>query len=121
MAQYLVDQGALTRTMAEKSRWANVLSSAVGGTQAEPVVTRVVRTWGTAVLLCSDGLTKHVSDDQIRQRLASMTSSRQVVEQLLNDALEEGGRDNITLIVGRTVRPPAPTGRPSPGSMPEEG
>ncbi len=105
MAQYLVDQGALTRTMAEKSRWANVLSSAVGGTQAEPVVTRVVRNWGTAVLLCSDGLTKHVSDEQIRQRLASMTGSRQVVEQLLNDALEAGGTDNITLIVGRTLRP----------------
>jgi serine/threonine protein phosphatase PrpC len=105
MAQYLVDQGALTRTMAEKSRWAHVLSSAVGGTQAEPVVTRVVRNWGTAVLLCSDGLTKHVSDEQIRQRLASMTSSRQVVEQLLNDALEAGGTDNITLIVGRTLQP----------------
>lgn len=105
MAQYLVDQGALTRTMAEKSRWAHVLSSAVGGTQAEPVVTRVVRNWGTAVLLCSDGLTKHVSDELIRQRLASMTSSRQVVEQLLQDALDAGGTDNITLIVGRTVRP----------------
>jgi PPM family protein phosphatase len=78
---------------------------AEGGTQAEPVVTRVVRNWGTARFLCSDGLTKHVSDEQIRQRLASMTSSRRVVEQLLNDALEAWGTDNITLIVSRTVRP----------------
>jgi protein phosphatase len=105
LAQNLVDQGVLTRIKAEKSRWANVLSSAVGGSQAEPVVTRVVRGWGTVVLLCSDGLTKHVSDEGIRARLASMTSSRQVAEQLLQDALDDGGTDNITLIVGRTLRP----------------
>jgi len=105
LAQDLVDRGVLTRTMAEKSRWANVLSSALGGGQAAPVVTRVVRDWGTVVLLCSDGLTKHVSDERIRERLASMTSSRQVAEQLLQDALDDGGSDNVTLLVGRTLRP----------------
>ncbi|MFC1661201.1 PP2C family protein-serine/threonine phosphatase [Gemmatimonadota bacterium] len=105
LAQNLVDQGVMTRTMAEKSRWANVLFSAVGGRQAEPVVTRVVRDWGTVVLLCSDGLTKHVSDERIRERLAAMASSRQVAEQLLRDALDEGGTDNITMIVGRTLPP----------------
>jgi protein phosphatase len=68
-------------------------------------VTRVVRDWGTVVLLCSDGLTKHVSDDQIRERLASMTSAKQVAEQLLQDALDDGGTDNITMIVGRTLAP----------------
>ena len=93
----------MTRTRAEKSQWANVLSSAVGGRQAEPVVTRVVRDWGTVVLLCSDGLTKHVPDERIRERLTSMTSSRQVAEQLLQDALDDGGTDNITMIVGRTL------------------
>ena len=108
LAQDLVDQGALTRTKAEQTRWANVLSSAVGGSQAEPVVTRVVRDWGTVVLLCSDGLTKHVSDERIRERLTSMTSSRQVVEQLIQDALDDGGTDNITMIVGRTLPPSSP-------------
>jgi len=103
LAQEFVDQGFMSRTAAEKSKWANVLSSAVGGSQAEPAVTRVVRDWGTVVLLCSDGLTKHVSDDRIRERLASMTSSRQVAEQLVQDALDDGGTDNITLIVGRTL------------------
>ena len=105
IAQEFVDQGFMTQTRAEKSRWANVLSSAVGGRQAEPVVTRVLRDWGTVVLLCSDGLTKHVPDERIRERLASMTSSRQVVEQLLQDALDDGGTDNITMIVGRTLAP----------------
>lgn len=103
LAQDLVDKGVLTRTKAEKSKWANVLYSAMGGRQAEPVVTRVVRDWGTVVLLCSDGLTKHVSDDLIQDRLASMTGSRQVAEQLLQDALDDGGTDNITMIVGRTL------------------
>ncbi len=105
MAQELVDSGVLTRTTAERSRWANVLSSAVGGEQAAPVVTRVVRDWGTVVLLCSDGLTKHVSDERIAERMASMTSSQQLVEQLLQDALDDGGTDNITMIVGRTLEP----------------
>lgn len=103
LAQELVDAGVLTRTVAERSRWAGVLSSAVGGSEAVPVVTRVVRDWGTVVLLCSDGLTKHVSDERIRQRLAAMTSAREVVDQLIEDALEAGGTDNITLVVGRTL------------------
>ncbi len=46
-----------------------------------------------------------MSDERIRERLASMTSSRQVVEQLIQDALDGGGTDNITLVVGRTLQP----------------
>ena len=57
-------------------------------------------------LLCSDGLTKHVSDEQIAERLRSMTSAQQVCEDLLQDALDGGGTDNITIIVGRAVSPP---------------
>lgn len=105
IAQDLVDSGVISRTTAEKSRWAHVLSSAIGGTQAMPVVTRVVRDWGAVILLCSDGLTRHVADDRIRERLASMTSARQVAEQLVKDALDGGGSDNITVLVGRTVAP----------------
>ena len=54
-------------------------------------------------LMCSDGLTKHVSDERIAERLSNMTSARQVCEQLLQDALDGGGTDNITIIVGRTI------------------
>ena len=95
----------MSRIKAEQSRWANVLSSAVGGRQATPVVTQVVRDWGTVVLLCSDGLTKHVPDELIKERLANMTSAREVAEQLLQDALDDGGTDNITMVLGRTVPP----------------
>ncbi|MFQ5702712.1 MAG: PP2C family protein-serine/threonine phosphatase [Gemmatimonadales bacterium] len=105
MAQELIDQGVLTQTRAHSTRWAHVLSSAIGGQQAAPVVTRITRAWGTVLLLCSDGLTKHVPDEQIRDRLANLTSAKQVCEDLLQDALDDGGSDNITLIVGRTIEP----------------
>lgn len=103
MAQDLMDEGVLTRTAAFRSPFGNVLSSAIGAKNTTPVVTRVVQEWGAVGLLCSDGLTKHVSDDQIAERLRAMTGSRQVCEQLLQDALDAGGSDNITVIVGRVV------------------
>lgn len=103
MAQDLVDQGVLTRTDAFNSRLAHVLSSAIGGQQTAPVVTRLPSRWGNVHLLCSDGLTKHVSDERIRNALATMTSAKQVCEGLLQAALDDGGSDNVTLIVGRTV------------------
>ena len=104
MAQELFDQGVFTRTDAFNSRLANVLSSAIGGPQTAPVVTRLQSDWRNVHLLCTDGLTKHVSDDQIKQRLAAMTCAKQACEDLLQDALDGGGSDNITIIVGRTVR-----------------
>ncbi|MDX1674770.1 MAG: protein phosphatase 2C domain-containing protein [Longimicrobiales bacterium] len=104
LAEELVANGTLTRSAAEQSRWANVLSSAIGGSEAAPVVTRVVRDWGTVVLLCSDGLTKHVPDEQIERRMASLTSARETAEALLQDALDGGGTDNISIVIGRTVK-----------------
>jgi serine/threonine protein phosphatase PrpC len=103
VAQDLVDRGALTRTVAERTRWAHILSSAIGAGEAAPVVTRVVRDRGTVVLLCSDGLTKHVPDALIAERLGAMTGARQVSEQLLQDALDNGGTDNISIVIGRTL------------------
>lgn len=104
MAQQLYDMGVFTRTDATRSPFANVLSSAIGGKQTAPVVTRMDQEWGNVGLLCSDGLTKHVPDDLIRERLTQMTSAKQVCEQLLQDALDAGGTDNITVLVGRSVK-----------------
>jgi serine/threonine protein phosphatase PrpC len=103
MAQELVDSGALKPTEAMRSRWANVLSSSIGGPQTAPIVHRLTQFWGQVGLLCSDGLTKHVPNDRIRDRLRSMTSARQVCQDLVDDALDAGGTDNITVVVGRTV------------------
>jgi protein phosphatase len=103
IAQELVDQGIFTRAIAERSQFKNVLSSAIGGESSMPVITRLRAGWGNVHLLCTDGLTKHVSDEQIAERLAAMTSAKQVCEQLLQDALDAGGTDNITIVVGRAT------------------
>jgi serine/threonine protein phosphatase PrpC len=109
VAQDLIDSGVLAPAVAERTPWAHVLSSALGGPTNAPAVTHIRNDWNTVHLLCSDGLTKHVTDDRIRERLLAMTSARQVCEDLLQDALDGGGGDNITIVVGRAVyseRPP---------------
>ena len=103
MAQELIDQGILTAANAGRTRWANTLSSSIGGSQTAPVVTRIAQRRGDIGLLCSDGLTRHVSDDRIQLRLATMTSARQACEALLQDALDGGGTDNITILIGRAI------------------
>lgn len=103
VAQELVDKGVLTRTAAARSQLSNVLSSAIGGDEAAPVVTRLRSEWGLVHLLCTDGLTKHVPDERIAEVLRDMTSARQACERLLQEALDAGGTDNITVIVGRPV------------------
>jgi protein phosphatase len=103
MAQDLVDGGVLTRTAAARTPLANVLSSAIGADSTVPVVTKLTADWHNVHLLCSDGLTKHVSDERIAEVLGGMTSARQACEQLLQDALDGGGTDNITIVIGRAV------------------
>jgi protein phosphatase len=103
IAQDLLDQGVFTRTMAQRSQYSNVLSSALGGEAAMPVITRMRADWNNVHLLCTDGLTKHVSDERIAQVLASMTSAKDAAEQLLAEALDAGGTDNISIIIGRAV------------------
>ena len=102
VAQYLVDSGAMPAEQADRSPFKNVLASSVGGEEAKPEVALIdITPRGCVVLVCSDGLTKHVSDDEIAGQLRTMTSSQQAATSLLNLALERGGTDNITIIVAR--------------------
>jgi serine/threonine protein phosphatase PrpC len=106
VAQALVDQGILSPALSAVSPLANVLASSIGGPQTAPVVTRIPNSWENVHLLCSDGLTRHVSDERIAEVLGAMKSARQACEQLLQDALDGGGTDNITVLVGRAVPEP---------------
>lgn len=101
IGQHLVDQGLLPRERLRSSPFKNVLSSAIGGDEASPEVTHVRIDRASAVLLCSDGLTKHVSDEEIEKHMQAMTSSEQLSRDLLELALSRGGVDNTTIVVGR--------------------
>jgi serine/threonine protein phosphatase PrpC len=104
MAQELVDAGVMSAELVAGTRLAHTLSSSIGGRQTDPQVTRLESTWGQVVLLCSDGLTRHVTDERIRDVLRSMTSAKQACEDLLQAALDDGGSDNITIVVGRALQ-----------------
>ena len=105
IAQALVDQGVMTRETAQMSPLSHVLSSAIGASEALPEISKVdIRTRGTVILVCTDGLTKHVTDAEIAQHLGAMESAEQVCRLLLELALDRGGTDNITLVAGRARR-----------------
>lgn len=102
VAQYLVDSGALPADQAARSPFNNVLSSAIGGEEAKPEVALLdISPRGCVILLCSDGLTKHVKDEEIAEHLRTMTSAEQVCTALLELSLDRGGTDNITILAGR--------------------
>jgi protein phosphatase len=102
MAQDLADRGALPADRVANSPLNNVLISAIGGEEAHPVVTRLdIRQPGSVLLLVSDGVTKHVSNERLAEELRKLKSSEQVCRTILDLALEDGGSDNITVIAGR--------------------
>src|SRR5207253_8882607 len=70
LAQALVDRGALPASELADSPFTNVLASAIGGGGASPEVTRMELRRDARILLCSDGLTRHVADAEIAQRRA---------------------------------------------------
>jgi protein phosphatase len=110
MAQALVYLGVLREERAKDSPLNHVLSSAIGASDALPELTRVdVRERGCVTLVCTDGLTKHVTDDEIAEHLRTMTSAEQVCRALLQLALDRGGTDNITMVIGRALRRPVAT------------
>lgn len=108
MAQAMVDAGALTPAAAEQSRLKHILWSALGGKEATPEVSTLDCEWEDVMLLCSDGLTKHVSDEEIREELLKSTSAEASCHALIDLALSRGGSDNVTVVIGR-LRGPRPT------------
>jgi len=102
VAQDLVDAGVLPAERAAGSPFQHVLARAIGSGEATPDVTVVdITQRGCLVVLCSDGLTKHVTNEEMAAVFESMESSEQAARTLLDKALAGGGTDNITIIVAR--------------------
>src|SRR3954471_17715724 len=103
-AEDMIAEGVKAKDL-EKSPLKHVLSSAIGGEQAKPIVSRAdVTERGCVVLFCTDGLTKHVSDDEIAQHCKSVTSAEKLCRDLLQLALDRGGSDNVTIVAGTAPR-----------------
>jgi protein phosphatase len=100
MAQSMVDQGLLSQEKADGSKWSHVLSSAVG-MEVHPVTSKATLAPGDTLLLCTDGLTKHVSDGDVAARLEAANSAEAACRSLVSAALDAGGSDNVTVVCSR--------------------
>jgi protein phosphatase len=101
MAQVMIDAGAMSRETAEASRLKNVLVSALGSPQLDPQVEMFDLQREDISLLCTDGLTRHVTDDEIAARLRAGGSSESMCHDLVALALERGGADNVTVVIAK--------------------
>lgn len=93
-----VRQGLMTLQEAQYSPYRNVITRSIGMEQVEPDIYRVVLEAGDRLVLCTDGLTTHVSDEQIAEVVRTHSPSA-AAQKLVEMALEEGGSDNVTVIV----------------------
>jgi serine/threonine protein phosphatase PrpC len=101
LAQDLVDQGVLPAERLARSPFRNVLARAIGSEEATPEVTLVNLHQDSIGIICSDGLTKHVTDEEIAGQVKASTGSEQLCRSLLAMALERGGSDNVTIVSAR--------------------
>jgi PPM family protein phosphatase len=98
----LVRRGKLTEEQAAEHPQRSIITRALG---PEPDVE--VDTWtyparpGDVVLLCSDGLTSMISEEQVREVLVAHDNLDEAADALIHAANEAGGRDNITVVLFR--------------------
>lgn len=100
VAQLMAEQGKANED--DEQRYGHVLYNAVGAdadTPVKPEVFKIELTFGDCVLLCSDGLHGFVSEKRIQNLLESTESASDACEQLIDEANENGGEDNITVVV----------------------
>jgi serine/threonine protein phosphatase PrpC len=96
-------RGDITAEEASGSRLQNVLVRALGiDAEVETDVAEEILMEGDTVLLCTDGLTREVSDRQIAAVLSEAKSAQDAADRLVDMANQAGGRDNITAIVLRS-------------------
>lgn len=100
VVQELIESGELTPEDALTDRRRNIITRAIGASS-----TGDADYWlfpaelGDRMLVCSDGLTSEVSDRRIRDVLMSTPDPQRAADVLVREAVEAGGRDNITVIV----------------------
>jgi serine/threonine protein phosphatase PrpC len=104
MGAFLMDEYKMTEKQVEQQGFNNVLSSAVGAQDMTPAVSALTLEQGDSLVLCTDGLTKHVSERQIAKVLADTASAEAGCRELVDLALAGGGRDNVTVVVANALK-----------------
>jgi serine/threonine protein phosphatase PrpC len=94
--------GQMTPDEARLSRFRNQITRAIGSeVNSEPDVDMVELKPGDSILLCSDGLSSELDDDEIARLFAGVADPQAACEMLVEAALGAGGRDNVTVIALR--------------------
>jgi protein phosphatase len=103
VAERMISEGYVSREQLQQSRWHNVLWNTISASQqdAAPELRRLRLRVGDSLLLCTDGLTRHLSERQIREALQEGAPARPTCERLIEMANAQGGEDNITVVVAR--------------------
>jgi protein phosphatase len=119
-------KGQLTDAQAEDHPQRSIITRALGPEpEVEVDLQTVPAQAGDVFLLCSDGLTTMLGDEQIGRLLARATSMQSAVRALVDEANRAGGRDNITVVAFRLGDPAAPASgapaSPAPASAGAEG
>lgn len=101
VAQALVSSGALTPDEARQSPWQHILHKFLGCAEMTegPEVRPFVPQAGDRLLLASDGLTNHVSEEDLRLGAKHYPDPQVWVDHLVSLALQNGSRDNVTCVV----------------------
>ncbi|TPW19118.1 MAG: protein phosphatase [Elusimicrobia bacterium] len=103
LVQDQVRHGLITQEQAEKSNLQNILTRALGTEAAVKVDTADHPVLpGDVFMLCSDGLTKMVTEDDMAKVLASSATGLEAVETLIGMANAAGGVDNVTVAVAKS-------------------
>lgn len=102
LVQRLLDEGALTPEEARNHPNGSVITQALGALELADVKVDTVRGRlyaGQKLLLCSDGLTSELEDDEIAAYLGQGGQAQDMAERLVEAANQHGGRDNTTVII----------------------
>ncbi len=98
----LVEDGVLSAEEARHWPRRNVITRAIGVSETPECDVEHGRLRpGDVFLLCSDGLTEHVTDAEIAERLASGAPAQALCDALVALTLERGAVDNVTVVVAR--------------------
>ena len=97
-----VRAGRMTPEQAANHPSKNVISRALGAEQAVEVDMKTMEVEdGTEFLLCTDGITRHISDNELRQLLVLNNDLEEVCRELKRRCYERGAEDNLTVVVVR--------------------